>query len=198
MPLSTYTEVYQVKLIGAFAGQETINIFHFGANTYAGDALDLLNAWWASMQAPISSACSGSATWTAAEVQQEKGGVLFGAIPLADSGNVSGDSLPPFVSWDYTLVRGGALERNGYKRFAGVPESKQNSGVVDNSFRPTLDILADAMFNGFDVLLAHFTPVIKRNYVHHVRQTPPVYYDMSNVVYSKIGSQNSRKFGHGR
>jgi hypothetical protein len=198
MPITAFANYAAIKLVGAFLGQETINLFHFGYGAYLGTAVDALTAWWATMQTPISASCSGQATWTSAEFQQEVGGVAFGSIPLADSGNVAGDSLPPFVCWDFTLVRGGALERNGYKRIAGVPESKQANGVVDNTFRATLDNLAAPIFAGFDVGLDHFTPVIKRKQIHGVAQHPPKYYDMSNVVYSKIGSQNSRKYGHGR
>jgi len=43
-----------------------------------------------------------------------------------------------------------------------------------------------------------YEPVIQRKFVNHIPKIPPVFYTISDVRYAKVGSQNSRKFGHGR
>lgn len=112
-------------------------------------------------------------------------------------GSVSGeDVMPPFVSYGFQLIRESRATRNGYKRFAGVPENMVDSGVYVGS--PTLisDVetgLAADIVSGL-ATLCH--PVIVRHPID-VPLISPVFSNVGASLFRGIGSQNTRKFGRG-
>jgi len=191
-------DVIRFNVVGIIHGQQTINSFYY-AGTIGDVPLDDMIAAFVDQVVPPIQSCT-SIAWGVLRCDAEfvKGGFTFGSQEINQSGGVSGDCLPNFVSWDFTLLRSAVGERNGYKRFAGIPESYQTDGTATGTALANLAALADAIYNPVTVSPESFVPVIRRTKVHHVSQVPPRYYDVGNVVYSKIGSQNSRKPGHGR
>jgi hypothetical protein len=198
MPQNTMAHVLTVKLTGQCITEQVLNVFHYASATFSDPIGDFMSAFDAQVAAAIQTVLSVDMVLTGVEAQEVKGGSSFGSLPIIRPGPQSGDCLPPFVSFDFTLVRGGALERNGYKRVAGVPEALQANGIVTGAALTALGLVADAMFDDITTATDTWVPVIQRKRVNHLSVSPIQYWTVSSVIFSKIGSQNSRKFGHGR
>lgn len=198
MPNATPGFVYQITAFGGVIGQETINVWYFGGANICTDLVALGNDFITLDLLPLLPVMSGSAGFSYITVTGVHGDIAFTSVPVSVTGGVSGDCLPPFVSWDFTLLRGGAGERNGYKRIAGVPESLQLQGSPTVGAAVNLAAAGASMFTSISDGTHSYAPVIRRTRVHHIPQSPPVWYNVSAIQFSKIGSQNSRKFGHGR
>lgn len=70
--------------------------------------------------------------------------------PLAGTGAVSGEGLPPQAAYGFKLVRSTrAIKRSGGKRFVGIPEEYQQFGTVVGAALPKLDVLAAGIEDGF-------------------------------------------------
>jgi hypothetical protein len=199
MPDAGYEFVYEVKLIGSIIGQESLNVFHYGAADELLDPSGWCTEFDTTIVALLLPLVADNYEATEITIQEVQGGIQFASKAVTEFGSVSGDCLPPYATFDFTYVRGGARERNGYKRFSGVPESRQANGVANatsNALAATLAVALEQPVGSVGTGL--LTPVIKRTKINHVVQTPPKYFTISSVIYSKIGTQNSRKFGHGR
>jgi len=199
MPIVTWNYVIEVLITGFVLGEETINRFFYATMNAPIDTLDdFLTEFGNTVLTDVLAIMSNQSGFSVGTAQFVKGGTAFASKIYAAAGNVSGDVLPPFVAWDFTLLRGGARERNGYKRFAGVPESYQANGNPTTTAAALAAAAAVTMGSTVSTANDTWDPVIQRTVVNHIPQHPPVYYDISNVIFSRIGSQNSRKQGHGR
>jgi hypothetical protein len=198
MPENTSAHVIEVKATGVVILQETINIWHYATNDTPGTLDDFLTAFNTDVLTNLLSFMNSNAGFNTVEAQYVKGGTSFASKVVTATGVGGGDCLPPYATWDFTYMRSGARERNGYKRIAGVGESSQVNGVATAGvlavIAGTLASLGGAVNDGS----ASWVPVIRRTRIGRIPQVPPKYFDISAVVFSKIGTQNSRKFGHGR
>lgn len=198
MPESTAVVVAQINLFGSVIGQETVNRFFYGSESSIADLSGLTTEFIANVIPALQLIMSNVAGFTHMETQFVKGGTDFRSDTLNVVGLNSGDCLPPYVAFDFTFLRGGVGERNGYKRIAGVPESEQVNGTITTGAATAAVAAADAMFAELTPGVFAWNPVIRRTRINRVPQITPKYYAPSGCVYSRIGSQNSRKFGHGR
>lgn len=198
MPENTSAYVARITTKGDVLGQEALQVWYYASTSF----VDGISAWLAAFKLAVVDhlldAMSNQAHINVIEGQMVKGSNAFDTFSANVGGNISGECLPPFVSWDFTLLRGGGGERNGYKRLQGVPESKQADGIATASAYADLTSLAGFMAAPITVATDILTPVIHRTKINHATQNPPRYFSISDVLYSKIGTQNSRKFGHGR
>lgn len=198
MPESTASNVYELVARGVILGQECINSYFYGGDAPIADLHDLLTAWISEVHNNLTPLVSVQYTVEQVDVIEVKGGNAFAIFPFVDGGLVSGDCCPPTICWDFTLLRGGAGERNGYKRFAGVPESLQLNGVGTSGAIINNNAFAPHLAASLTIVAEVYAPVIRRTKVHKVNKNPPVYYTTASATYAGIGTQNSRKFGHGR
>jgi len=198
MPEVSSPYVLELTLEGICVTEQIINVFHYASTSIDDGVPAMLTAFQAAVLALLPAVTGVSTLYTAVRAQGVKGFSEFAADAISVPGVVSGDQCPPYVSWDFTIIRQAARERNGYKRFAGVPESKQANGVASGGALGDLAALASAMGAPISTINDDWEPVIKRTRVNKVTQNPPKYYGFSTVAYAKVGSQNSRKFGHGR
>lgn len=198
MPALTPAFVAQIKLKGIVISEETLNVFYYGSDTFADTLADLITAFRNVVVTTLPPVTSVNAYYAEVEATMVKGGNQFDSQSFFTAGSAGGDTLPPYAAWDFTLVRGGAGERNGYKRLMGVPESLQAGGFASAGAIANLGIVAAAMGQILVGVTDQWSPVIKRERVARVVQNPPKWYSISSIQYSRIGTQNSRKFGHGR
>lgn len=141
-------------------------------------------------------------------------GLLVNGVPVGidstlQAGIISGDTLPPYVCWTFKYVRSDATYRHGFKRFAGVAESQQQKGLAGSGVISDLNTLATKLQNGltaYTLVAGIPTTLITAAAAHPVglqRQksgdllNPINVKDFTTVVYDKIGTQNSRKYGVG-
>lgn len=198
MPVSIATFVLQVLLKGVVLDQETINRFYYGATAFVDTIDDFLAAFDGQVVANLIPFMNQNASFTLIEAQGVKGTTVFSQLGISRQGTNGGDCLPPYSSWDFTLVRAGARERNGYKRIAGVGEGNQTNGIANSGIVTALTAGATAMITAVNTTSDSWTPLVRRTRINKVPVSPAQYWGISNVVYSKIGTQNSRKYGHGR
>jgi len=163
-----------------------------------GSPADLIDAFTTTVMPAIRAITNQNAEYELIVCNQYHGGLSFAASAIAIGGTVTGDCLPPFVSWDFTLVRSAVGEQNGYKRFAGVSESKQQNGLVDAGFVSVLDNLATILQADLVGSLDTYQLGVRRSQINQIPVNTPTVQTISAAQYSKIGSQNSRKYGHGR
>jgi len=198
MPISTAVKVARLRLVGQIFNEEAINVYYYANEDGSALITDLATLFAATPLSHILAITSNQYICNSIEVEEVKGGTAFTSLSIASNGTISGDCLPPYASWDFTLTRGGVGERNGYKRFAGVAESSQVDGVNTSGIAASLQVVALDLGAALGTGTASWFPVIRRTRVNRVPQNPPVYYTFIGGAYAKIGTQNSRKFGHGR
>jgi hypothetical protein len=197
MPEATYPHIYRVTMVGDFAGQQCLNMFFYGGATAFTQTTDIVAPFESTVFAALRPILSSSYTLDRLDVQHMRGGGDFGTVAVGTVGSVTGDALPPFVSWDFTILRGAFHERNGYKRFAGVAESQQLNGVATTAALSLLGTAALALASTLTVDTVIYDPVIQRRVVNGVPLLDPSYWTTGGAAYSKLGTQNSRKPGHG-
>jgi hypothetical protein len=118
----------------------------------------------------------------------------------SQGGNIVAEGMPPFVTFSFIYHRTTLAVRNGWKRYAGVPESYVVDGVLASGTPATnIAALAEALdepvTNGSGTT---FLPVI----MNKIRIPPEgefesflyTEYSVADVDFAHIGSQNTRKF----
>lgn len=124
-------------------------------------------------------------------------------------GDVGSDSLPPQDAWGFRYQGAGGAQRNGYKRFCGVPEARQEQGRPSTSATVALAALAATLRADVSILddadptpltIGIMTPVIVKKVAGGLDPDDIVViasWEPVGVVAYGIGSQNTRKFGRG-
>lgn len=150
-------DIYRVKLFQSFkiGGLEILNVFYYKQLTpgvTSEGAAHLAGEFEAILGPPIRNIQNEAIIWQSLEVANIIPGPDFVTNPYTNvTGQVSGESLPPFVTWSYRLNRSTSASRNGQKRFAGVTETSQDDGVPISGFVPILNsvgILLDDTLGG--------------------------------------------------
>lgn len=198
MPQVVGGSVVEIVLNGVTFSQQTINRFFYQSITFTDPINELIDVFDTVVVSYLTTIMNANAGFTSIVAQTVQGGSQFGSKSVVENGIGGGDMLPTFVALDFTYVRGGALERNGYKRFAGIGEASQAQGVPNSSYVAVINAGITALSQELLTTGDTWEPVIRRTRVNRVPQVPPKYYNVSSVIFSKIGSQNSRKVGHGR
>lgn len=198
MPENTDAFVFELIMRSDTVNEKAINRFFYAGTSFTTAVTDIIDEFDSAVGTPLLNIMNVNSTIREYDLNFVKGSALFGSKAVIRSGTVSGSMCPTFVAWDYTYLREGVGERNGYKRFVGVSESSQDNGIVASGIVASLGILATALATPLTLGADTWVPVIKRTRIHRVPQSPAKYYDISDVAFSKIGSQNSRKPGHGR
>lgn len=117
------------------------------------------------------------------------------------NGTVTGDVLPPFATWSFLLKRTTSATRNGAKRFSGIPESMQITGIPTSAAALLLNDLGSFLGDPLAVSIDGGTPatavlqpvITRKDATGALITSQPV----SSGQFRHIGTQNSRKFGRG-
>jgi hypothetical protein len=124
-------------------------------------------------------------------------------------GLVSGEVLPPYVTYTFKYVREDASKRHGFKRFCGVPESVNEDGHPTSAALGNLASAAEVFASdlpaytvvdgapGTQISTAAALPVIVSRIFNGDFLDPIIIASPSTVIFDKFGTQNSRKFGVG-
>lgn len=198
-------DVIEMTLQQTYLFQTVLNVFHFRVTEDVTPVTTTLTAFYALWQTNVlptlKAIISDQLSYNGAKLKHILGGtdeadVGHAAIP----GLVSGDPMPPFVAWEFKYVRATTTTRHGFKRFAGISENHQTSGLINPAVVTAVNALAvklgDIVWSGLagDNV---FTPVILSRFDGGVPRVPPITNDVNAVVYARITSQNTRKYGRG-
>jgi hypothetical protein len=137
-------------------------------------------------------------------------GVTLPILTAFPNGARTGDPLPPYSCWTFKYLRPQTSLRHGFKRFPGVAESDQNKGLVTgDAIITALNDLATTLQTGLPaytvsagvpgtlITAALATPVVVQRFREFTLLDPILMPVITTVVYDRIGTQNSRKFGVG-
>ncbi len=192
-------DLYLLQDFQDYAGGavDIINAYAYRQTSGAGVALDLANAFEAQLLPDIVAAQSAVMRHHRADVINLDDPADFDSSAYAGSpvGSRGGDGLPAFVAYAFKYVRTTRAVRNGQKRIPGVAEPDQANGVVVGGITTLLGALETALESTLtDGSGNVWTPRIYRR--AEPSRTPPVVradFPISNVLFSRISTQNSRK-----
>jgi hypothetical protein len=133
-------------------------------------------------------------------------------IPVGSGGGADvADPLPPHDCYTYKYVAAGGTRRHGFKRFGGVTEGTQTKGLPTGGAMGLLNAIADDLGSTFspktidpdtglpldDISGALLTPIIVHRVLNGDIMNPISVSAIAGVVFDKIGTQNTRKYGRG-
>jgi|SRR5579872_364331 len=196
-------DIYRVDMKTNLLGQECHNIFWYQATGGLPSSVDL-NAGLIDTGGvffSIQDVVSAEVQFLEFDTQDVNSSTDFDTESLVgNTGHRSGDCLPPFVAYTFKYVRASRAVRNGSKRIPGVAESDQVNGVPTSAELTLLTTLAGVLSAPISPMGGGiYVPVIVRvTYpVPNPSHLPPLSwtaFDINDVIYEHIGSQNSRKF----
>lgn len=218
MPIPvTTSELLEFKLKGFYDGVvEVNNIFHFQCTNGGGASLDQFAAGlWHDLSAVLLPRTNDSVTYDSVEgrIVDTSGNLVNSELFIITAPNGigadGGDALPPTDTWTFKLLRPDGTFRHGFKRFAGVSEAAQidgqpTSGVVASlaaiSAMLASTVAAYTIVGGVPtapVAGSEMTPAIFQQMINGDVVDPINIGYVTNAVFSRIGSQDTRAYGRG-
>jgi len=188
-------DVYKLVTTYTFLGEEMSNVWHYRQSDGAGAAFEFFEAWNAAVLPALLDIQSVGVEYLTADIINYDNPGDFGSFsyPGTTLGERAGEAQPPFVSWAFRLNRTSRVTRNGQKRIGGVSEADVQNGIASSGVLTPLDNAAIAMGTVVEAGLDVYFPVIVR-----LTTTPPIEPDIINNisegVYVRVSTQNSRKF----
>jgi len=210
-------------LKGRWNGQvETNNVFYFKVTEVADVTVppatlnDLGNGLWQTIKTTLLATTADVQVYTEinCELLDEDANLVNGEsffIPTGEGvGAVNSESLPPADAFTLKIVRPNSAKRHGFKRFSGVPEGHQVDGRPTGGALSTLTSIAGTMGSVTAATLIDEEGLpgdiiggagMRAVILHRVFAgdfLDEVSYDYSvAVIFDKIGTQNTRKYGVG-
>ena len=193
---------YRLDDLQTYLSQGCLNIYFYKwISGSGGGAADLIAAWEDAMLDPITDIQVASLTHVAIQSINVDDVTDYGLdVPVTNNvGNNSGQGMPPFVCWAFRYNRATRAVRNGQKRIPGVPESGVEDGVASSGSLDALAGVATAMAGTLvSDALCHYEPrIMRRVFDPGTGITTYTDFPISGVIYTRVSSQNTRKFGRG-
>lgn len=121
---------------------------------------------------------------------------------IADAGESSGQHLPIYNTWYFEYTRTTRAIQNGRKAIGIISEPDSENGNATTTALVLLNNLANALAGELDdpVTVSSWRPQLWRRpgtYSSGVVSAPGLFYDVDDVLYRKISTQNTRKIGRG-
>lgn len=218
MPIPvTTSELMEFKLKGSYNSVvEVNNIFHYQCTAGGGATLDEFAAGlWHDLAAVLLPRTNDSVTYESVEariVDTDDALVnseLFIITAPNGLGADGGDALPPTDTWTFKLLRPDGTFRHGFKRFAGVSEAAQTDGLPTSGVISSLAAIAAMLASPVTaytivggvptapVAGSSMEPAIFQRHINGDVISPMNIGIVTNAVFSRIGSQDTRAFGRG-
>jgi len=189
-------DLYRTKHFQSLAGQQILNVYYFEQTVGSGGAQDLNLAFTLDVLPKVKANQSSQVLHTFLESESLDDPGDFATLSLGNSPGDDGTAfMPTFVAWGFQMVRATKTTRHGYKRIAGMVESKVTDGVADASATAELQAYADiwpgpitdALGNEFDIKIIRNPDDPGTRVVN----------DVAECVYQRVTTQNTRKVGLG-
>lgn len=187
----------------SLAGQTVQNVYFYRVVTLTGlegAYLEVVRDWFLDeVLPPIQVMQSTALTYIGLNIQNVTNGIDFldYAFVQPYGGTVVNDTLPPYATYTFRLIRETLVTRNGYKRFAGVFENAQNNGVLNPAYAAPINDIAVALAADIQPppsIVPLLAPVIVRKDSTGVITAVN---DVGGSDFRGIGTQNTRKIGYG-
>lgn len=201
---SVLGDLWQILDKQTYLGQQVLNRYYYRVTSITGlanSAYAEVADWFVShIVDVIDIEQHGLLNHYEIEIRNLSNGIDIFSLPIDEDGEASSDAstaLPSYVSLGFKLVRESLVTRNGYKRFAGLVESKVsgNNYTFNTGAQAAIEAaLAEDVIIGAVTLLE---PVIVKTPLGN----PPVatyqYSSVGAAQFVALGTQNTRKAGRG-
>lgn len=129
------SSLYMVRLIQTWGvgGKQLENVFFFNHTAGAGVAINLAEALETGLLPLLADVQAQFVQNKSIEVINMGTLSDFISYPITGEGGFSGDVLPPYAALGFTMKLNTRAVRHGSKRIAGIPESIQANGVINNT-----------------------------------------------------------------
>lgn len=193
-------DFYEVIDKQSQGGQTILNVFVFQVTGADATAENVALTWQADQAIQISSLQSSSLVHDNVTVNNLNDLSDFWVETLGIVGEQPGDVLPPYDCVALFYVRTTRASRNGWKRFAGVPEAHQNDGILDGTIITSWDGVAAYLLG------PHSSSVATLSMVPYIWRRPKVgpppvaqaFFPVSSIeVRNAVTTQNTRKYNRG-
>jgi len=188
-------DIYKLVTTYQFLGEEMSNVWHYRQTDGPGGVFELFEGFNASVLPDVLDIQSVGVEWLTADIINYDNPGDFGSFsyPGTTLGTRAGEAQPPFVCWAFRLNRTSRVTRNGQKRIGGVSEADVQNGVASSGVLTPLDNAAIVMGTIIDGGFNAWEPVIVR-LTETAPIEPAVVNSISEGVYVRVSTQNSRKF----
>jgi hypothetical protein len=214
-------DLYEIVLYGRFNSQvETRNTFSYrqdfiDPSTPANnDLFNVATSFWSQVLTSLRAITNVTQIYYQVEAKKidlnngDSVASEFYTIPSTEqAGIVTGDALPPQAVFTFQYVRPNSEFRHGYARFSGVSESMNVNGVIGVAANGTNQANALAavlnqrigvkVLGAVDLDAGEMAPTLVQKQFNGDAVRPLRLVAPATVRYSRIGSQNSRKYGQG-
>lgn len=197
---------FDVLLRGDDRGQVVLNHFYYGTSElglpYGGPIGDVANDFITIVLPKIVAITSSFVTYTQVSVSEHVSSFRVVDVPITSGGQGvrTGEATPTFNAWAYKSQRFSREVPSAHKRFAGIAESDNFSGVPSGSIVADLNALASilgAIFDSGNGGTTDMVPLaisrIDTTVTPHVSRPSPVFDFASVWAFQKITSQVSRR-----
>lgn len=187
----------------SYLGQQVLNVYYYRITAITGlfdGYLSELNDYWdANVLLPICDIQSDGLAHNSREWRNISNGVdLFvdGTVVEGRLTTTEGAETPSYLSAGFLLQRESLATRNGYKRFAGIPEAsvQGNTYVGLGADILTLQTALAGDLN-IDLFSVAEPVIVKRPIVVPVEDY--IYSSIGSAIFRGLGTQNTRKAGRG-
>jgi len=118
------------------------------------------------------------------------------------AGTVTGQHLPIYNAWAFEYTRTTRAIQNGRKAIGIIAEPDSENGIATSDALARLTTLENALAGEIDdaVTTSSWRPQLWRRpgtYVSGVVSAPGLFYEVDDVRYVRISTQNTRKIGRG-
>lgn len=183
-------------------GSDSDNVFVYEQISGSGTAQDLLSAWGDDVYGEIVNILAEAWNFGGCECINLDDPTDFGSLSTSVNGQRTGDPMPPFVAASFIYRRTSRAFNNGGKRFGPISEADVTAGIPTTTYNGLLQACADALewIVEDTPTLSQWRPVIWRRpgtYASGVVAAPGLFNIISDVDFTAISSQNTRKAGRG-
>lgn len=174
------------------------NVYAYESDDTDADAFGCIEAFSTDVGVALAAVICGDAKITEMSCYNLDDLTDFSLVSFAVNGTAAGQVMPPFVAWEFQYVRPTREVGNGRKSIGPISEADVDSGVANSDALIRLNDLAELLeapiHSTGDV--AEFVPALWRRAGSY--GDPPVpfvdtFYPITQVVYRKVSTQNTRK-----
>ena len=183
-------DVYRLKFTLQSDGQIFQNVYYYLGLTNNATAENLAEGWQIQKTAALRdliSVNSNFLTVSAENLSSAEADYVYNYVGI--SGNRAGENMPTFTAWGFELVVTSATIRNGAKRIGPIAEgdvlnNNASAGMIALLDAWATDIQIPVQFGGVDTFQLG---------VFRANQLGTSYTPVTDVVYKRVTTQNSRK-----
>lgn len=148
----------------SFAGTH-LNRFTYLADTPTigtSELLSFIQQFDTTVAAAIRQLQVSALVWTLYRCEVNLSGGAYAELSLPAGGAVSGDGMPPYVTYSFRFLRPGTGVRGGFKRFSGVPEAYVANGAWVGANPPATAVnnVISALTANISVAGVVYTPIV--------------------------------------